>query len=174
MRVTRIVHARQPGHKAPPGNQYAVGHGYGRPREYDRAKIANDLIEWAAKDDSININKFCCTYIPPLNPVKVMTWVSEDPDFRDSYNTAKAFLASRREEHLNTERLHPAAYNVNTRNYDLFLKDHHEKTLEHETKLKTEETKLVSEADAKRTEDLLEVMRNSQALAKDKPDLKWS
>ncbi len=94
----------------------------GRPREWDREVIAQELIEWAKRDDAINLNKFCCTREPPLDPCKVTSWAAECEDFRKAYRTAKAFIAMRREEWLATDRLHQAAYNRNSKVYDVFEK----------------------------------------------------
>ena len=40
-----------------------------RPREHDRDKIASDLLEWAQKEDSINLNKFCAMNLLPFSAI---------------------------------------------------------------------------------------------------------
>ncbi len=95
----------------------------GRPREHDRDAIALELIEWAKKDDSINLNAFCCSRKPCLDPSKLSQWAREDEGFRRSYRAAKAFLAVRREEWLSSEQLHQAAYNRNAKVYDYFERE---------------------------------------------------
>jgi len=107
----------------------------GRPRKHNREKIFEDLIEWAKKDDSININKFCALYDPPFPVVKLSEWARENPEFRVSYDTAKAFLAFRREEWLNSECLHVKAYDLNATVYDLALKEEKRDQTDYEASL---------------------------------------
>lgn len=95
----------------------------GRPREHDRDQIAEDLIEWARKDDSINFNKFCSTRNPPIPASKLLQWAKEEDEFRAAYETAKAFLACRREEWLSQEVLHVKAFDLNSTVYDLFARE---------------------------------------------------
>jgi len=95
----------------------------GRPREHDREQIAKDLIEWAKLQESINFNKFCCTREPPIPASKLLIWAKECDEFRCAYETAKAFLASRREEWLSKDQLHVKAYDLNATVYDLIAKD---------------------------------------------------
>jgi hypothetical protein len=90
----------------------------GRPREYDLQKVANDLLAWAAKDDSINLNKFCA--LNGINPNTMLRWKDEDPKFRGAYEEAKAFLGFRREELLSKGKLHVKAYDLNATVYDAF------------------------------------------------------
>lgn len=95
----------------------------GRPREHNREQIFHDVIEWARKDDSINLNKFCCLYNPPFPPKKLSEWSGEDEIFREAYDIAKAFIAFRREEKLNLGELHVKAYDLNAAAYDYFVRE---------------------------------------------------
>jgi len=95
----------------------------GRPRVHDREKIGLDLIEWARKEDSINLNKFCAYYEPIIPPSKLSQWALQDSEFRQAYESAKTFLGFRREEWLNQEHLHVKAYDLNATVYDYFLKE---------------------------------------------------
>jgi hypothetical protein len=95
----------------------------GRPREYDRDKVAQDLIEWAKKDDSINVNKFCAYYDPPFPVTNLSDWAKEDDGFRRSYNTAKSFIAFRREEWLSKQLLHQKAYDLTAPAYDGIVRE---------------------------------------------------
>lgn len=114
----------------------------GRPRIHDREQIAIDLIEWAKKPDSMNFNKFCALYDPPFPATKLLDWSSEDPKgFRVAYNTAKAFIAFRREEKLATEELHVKAFDLNATVYDLLAKAEQRDKLAYESKLKKDEVK---------------------------------
>jgi len=94
----------------------------GRPREHDREKVAEDLIKWARKDDSINLCKFAALYDPPIAPSILISWTKTDPDFHKAYETAKQFLGFRREEMLNKDMLHVKAYDLNATTYDPYLK----------------------------------------------------
>jgi hypothetical protein len=112
--------------------------GFGRPREFDRDKVANDLVEWAKKDDSINLNKFCALNEPRIAPSKLALWSKEDDNFRLAYEEAKSFLAYRREEWLNSQALHVKAYDLNASTYDYFLKEERRDQLEYEERIKTQ------------------------------------
>ena len=113
----------------------------GRPRIHDRDQIALEMVEWAAQDTSINLNKFCCTRKPTIAPSIITTWAKEDDKFRIAYETAKGFLACRREEWLSHEQLHVKAYDLNATNYDHFLRDEKKGLLAYEASLKKEESK---------------------------------
>lgn len=111
----------------------------GRPQEYNRVKIAEEIIEWAKLPDSINLNKFCAYHDPIIPATTMLNWVREDPDFRKAYECARMFLASRREEWLNGELLHVKAYDLNATVYDQFLKCEKREQAEFESNLKKEE-----------------------------------
>lgn len=111
----------------------------GRPREHDRDKIALDLIEWAKLESSINFNKFCCTREPPIPATKLLLWSKEDEIFRMAYETAKAFLGSRREEWLSSNKLHVKAYDLNANVYDLIAKDEKMANAQFESSLRKDE-----------------------------------
>jgi hypothetical protein len=125
----------------------------GRSREHDRDKIAKDLIEWAKKPDSINLNKFCCSYKPPFSPRKISEWGKEDDEFRESVEIAKAFLAARREEWLNGEMLHIKGYDLNAPVYDYFIKQEKREQAEFDSALRTKE-------DGKRETEIKVVVTN--------------
>jgi hypothetical protein len=112
---------------------------FGRPREYDREKIAKDLIEWAKKPDSINLNKFCCSQQPPLNPRRLTEFAGEHDYFLEAYETAKSYLAARREEKLTSNQLHVKAYDLNATTYDYFLKQEKRAQAQYESELKKQE-----------------------------------
>ncbi len=95
----------------------------GRPRIYDKKKIADELVEWSEKHDSINLNKFCALHNPKIPPKKISEWAKEDDYFKEAYEIAKAHLGFRREEWLNSEQMHVKAYDLNASTYDFFLKE---------------------------------------------------
>lgn len=117
----------------------------GRPRKHDREKIATELIEWAAQEDSLNLNAFCCTRNPPIAPSKITEWSKECENFREAYEAAKAFVGDRRERYLKEDKLHVKAYDLNARVYDHFLSDNHKSEKRYEKELETELQKGISE-----------------------------
>lgn len=127
---------------APPkGHKFSVGHGHGRPREHDRDQIALDLIEWAKKDDSINLNAFCCSRDHPLAPSMITNWARECDNFKRAYEFAKTFLGVRREKLLNNGRLHVKAYDLNACTYDYFLAEEKREQKKFEASLEKDESK---------------------------------
>jgi hypothetical protein len=144
----------------------------GRPREYDRDQIARDLIEWAKKPDSINLNKFCALHDPIIPPSYITDWAKECDDFSAAYESAKLFLGFRREEKLNDETLHVKAYDLNAKTYDYFLNDQLKKESKQDLdnkkdiaaytqKLASENAHHVSEDVLRRFEDFIGVFRPS-------------
>lgn len=125
------------------GNKYAVGADNGRPREHDRKKLAGELVKWAQKPESINLNEFCCIQMIP--PSKIAQWAREEEDFRTAYELAKSFLGTRRELWLNQELLHTKAYDLNAAVYDYFLKEEKRDQAAFEVKLKAKEEEQVGE-----------------------------
>jgi hypothetical protein len=111
----------------------------GRPRVHNREQIAIDLVAWADKPDSINLCKFCSTYVPKIPASKIMQWAREDENFRSSYEIAKQALGYRREEWLNGDMLHVKAYDLNAKAYDPFLKEEHRQEAEFLSRLKQKE-----------------------------------
>lgn len=100
----------------------------GRPKEYDREKVAKALLEWAKKPDSINLCKFCAYHDPIIPPSYLSIWANEDDDFSKAYESAKMFLGFRREEMLSKDTLHVKAYDLNASTYDYFLDEKKEKS----------------------------------------------
>jgi hypothetical protein len=91
----------------------------GRPREYDAEKIADELVEWAKQEDSINIAQFCADrgYLPGL----IWRLEKESEDFSYAYTISRLKLAERRERMLNTDLLNYGAWQRYQRGYDPFL-----------------------------------------------------
>lgn len=114
-----------------------------RHQEHNRKQIFEDLIEWAKLDDSINVNKFCAYYNPPFSVKKLSLWASENPEFRESYDIAKNFLAFRREEWLNKQKLHVKAYDLTAPAYDNVVKEEREGHAEFESRLKSQESAVI-------------------------------
>lgn len=140
-------------------------HPGGRPREHNREQIAKDLIEWARKEDSINLNAFCALYDPPIPPSKIYIFGSEDPEFRKSVEIAKAFLAARRESWLSKDWLHVKGYDINAATYDYFLKEEKRDQAKFESSLRKEEVKLVDEKTEKNFDKLMGMISDKQTQA---------
>lgn len=137
----------------------------GRLREHDRNQIALDMIEWAQKDDSFNLNGFCGMKLLP--PSKISIWAKEDDFFCKAYEVTKAILAERRERGLREDKLHVKAYDLNSSVYDHFLKETRMEMSKFEAMLKLEDLeKLPTEVLDKFTA-LMAQMRNNQDANKD-------
>ena len=137
---------------------------FGRPREHDREKIAKDLITWAKKDSSINLNEFCA--LNSIVPPKIALWAKEDDYFRSAYEEAKAYIGYRREQKLNSGELHVKAYDLNANTYDYFLKKERRDQLEYEAKLKTQQ----EEATAETLADIIQKAKDGLLTQPDEPD----
>ena len=111
----------------------------GRPRIHDRDEIATQLIEWAQLPDSINLNGFCCSREPPMPPSKITQWAKECDNFRQAYESAKAFIGQRREIMLSQELLHVKAYDLNATTYDHFMKEERKETLKYSAEVNAEQ-----------------------------------
>lgn len=112
----------------------------GRPRERDREKIMNDMLEWAKRDESINLCEFCCLFVdPPLPPSDLTKFAKSDSEFGKAYEATKAFIGFRRERKLNNQELHVKAYDLNAATYDYFLKEEKRQQAEFEAELKKSE-----------------------------------
>jgi hypothetical protein len=133
----------------------------GRPREYDRDQIGLDMIEWAKKDDSLNLNAFCA--IADIAPSQITQWAHACPNFMKAYEKAKAHLGARREECLRTGKLHVKAYDLNASVYDHFTRDEKRSIMQFEADLKAKDKAQYSEADAERYEALMSQLRSLQS-----------
>ncbi len=91
----------------------------GPPRQYDPIKMADELIEWAKEEDSINFAGFCADrgYLPGL----IWRLEKESDEFSYAYAIAKMKLAERRERLLNSDLLNYGAYQRYQSGYDPFL-----------------------------------------------------
>ncbi len=135
----------------------------GRHREHDRQQIAKDLIEWARKDTSINLNEFCCTHDPIIVPSKLSQWAKDDDFFRQAYESAKAFIGYRRERKLSNNELHVKAYDLNATTYDYFLKEERMAMAKYESSLKAQENVAISEAEKGKLDAFIDAVNGAQA-----------
>lgn len=114
----------------------------GRPRIYDREKILTDMLAWAKKDTSLNVNEFCAWYVdPPIGPRMLSIWSKEDDNFMQSYEAVKAFLAHRREQALKDGDIHVKCYDICAPAYDYLIKEEYREQEAYKSKLKQEEQK---------------------------------
>lgn len=134
----------------------------GRPRQYDREEIAKDLVEWAKKEDSTNLNGY--TVHSGIIPRYITRWASEDEEFRRSYEEAKAILAYRREKLLTAGDLHVKAYDLNAKVYDAYLKEEGREEKTFESSLKIDDK---NDASAARIADAIEKIANLEQPTKE-------
>lgn len=134
-------------------------HKGGRPPIFDKLVIARELVEWAKKDDSINLNAFCCWHEPPIAPNYLSQWSKEQTLegelISQAMYIAKSFLACRREAWVGSDKLNQKAFDRNATVYDLFLKQEERDQLEFESSLKSKELNTTSQADLDRFESVM-------------------
>jgi len=111
---------------APLGNQYAKGHGFGRPAKYDLVKEAEDLLEWSTYDSSLRLYGF--TDKKDYCASDLCEFAKREPIFSAALKKAKERLANRREEHCNDEMLCRAVYDKTNHIYDHEIRDSDEYT----------------------------------------------
>lgn len=134
----------------------------GRLREHDRNQIALDLLEWAKKDDSINLCAFCAEKTLP--PQKLSDWAREDDLFRETYTVAKSYIGKRRELLLAQGKLHVKAYDLNANTYDHFLKEEKRLQAEFESRLRKQENEVkVSEEEKDRHKAIMDQLSSLQS-----------
>ncbi len=132
----------------------------GRLREHDREQIAKDLVVWAEKEDSINLNGFCA--IKLIAPSKISEWAKQDDFFREAYEIAKSFLGERRERLLTNDMLHVKAYDLNAPVYDRFLKEERMEMAKYETLLKFVQEENQNPEVIDKFNSLMELMKQNQ------------
>jgi hypothetical protein len=77
---------------APKGNKFALGHHFGRPKEYTKEFIENEakkFYEWMQKEDSIWYEQFCVErgYCADY----IARWAEENEDFRRVYEYSQSW-----------------------------------------------------------------------------------
>lgn len=132
----------------------------GRLREHNREKIAEDLIEWAQKEDSLNLNGFCANKL--IAPSKLGLWAKEDEFFRIALEVSRAILGERRERFLTNDMLHVKAYDLNACVYDRFLKEERMEMAKYETLLKFVQEENQNPEVIDKFNSLMELMKQNQ------------
>ena len=158
---------------APKGNQNALGNKGGAPRktsfsEEEMIALGQEMILWVKKNNPIHLSQWYT--IEKMFIYKEWKTFIQRVEFIPYYEQALKLVGMNYLDGTIKERLAQRWQRV----YFKDLKEEEDDTAEFNAKLKTEEAKLVSEADAKRTEAVIEQMRLSQQLAKDHPDLKFT
>ena len=130
----------------------------GRPREYDPEYLMQEILIWARLPNSLNINAFCSSVRPEIDPEYLKELVRKDKEFSRVYRIVKSYLATRREEAVTEKVLSETAFNRNLHHYDKFLYDDwkEEKTFESELKSK--------EADPANTQDLRTLIKETKEI----------
>jgi len=117
---------------APPkGNQYALGHHFGRPRKYDLEEEARLLIEWSENEDSLVLREWAAIR-RYATPEKMHEYAAMSNDYREAFNIARLNIGARREKMLMQGKGHSAPFMRYAALYDKELKAH-------ETELKANE-----------------------------------
>ncbi len=129
----------------------------GRPQEWDVDYLNQEMLIWARLPNSLNINAFCHSITPEIDPDYLLQLVKKHPEFSRTYRIVKTYLAARREEANSEKLLSEKAYSANLKHYDIFLKEFEKKEeiesedRQHECKLalidhqaKQEQSKLTS------------------------------
>jgi hypothetical protein len=97
----------------------------GRPTERDVDFLTRELLDWAERPDSLNLNSFCGQrhiMIRPTSLIQIKDRAGNE-QLSEAYDIAKSFLATRREEANSEKLLSDQAYKCNLRVYDAFNKD---------------------------------------------------
>lgn len=122
---------------APEGNQYAVGHGEGRPPlDLNWDEEFEELTKWALKPDSLIIRAFA-----PARGYSHRTLerkAPENEDFCRKYNIALELIGARRELMYLVD-LSPCAFQRYATYYDKSLQAHERDDKEHAAKIETQQ-----------------------------------
>jgi len=140
----------------------------GRPRLHDREEIALDMIQWAKKDDSINLCGYCAEN--ELAPTLLINWSNEKTlegkRFRLAYDLVKSMIGKRREELLTNNKLHVKAYDLNAKTYDKFLKEERMEEIETEIRLKVASQVSPNESNLNNEPQLIAALQEIELLKK--------
>ncbi len=99
--------------------------GRGRPREYFPEVIAEELLEWADKDDSISLVAFAAE--KGYTSETIWRMANESVVFSDAYQITKMKLAARREILASCDQLNYGSFMRTLAFYDPFLNSFEEK-----------------------------------------------
>jgi hypothetical protein len=133
-----------------------------RPRFYDYEKIADELLEWAELETSINLCQFCAdrNYVVK----SFYDWKEKSPYFRDAWELTKMRLAERRERLLNADLLNYGTWARHAKRFDPFLHIEEEEDLDKEANRR----KGIVQAEQANLITLAQMLRENQISQKDK------
>lgn len=97
-------------------------HAGGRPRTWDYEFLTRELIDWAERPDSLNLNAFCTQRHIMISATTLIEIKDKCPELGEAYSYAKTHLATRREEANSEKLLSDQAYKCNLRVYDAINK----------------------------------------------------
>lgn len=115
----------------------------GRPREHDRKKIAQELLEWSTNPTAFNLIQF--TRPRMLSVTKLPGWAEEDEEFREALKLAKESIAMNRFEATLEGALPYADYAKNEAQYDPMRDRFQQRERRLELDVKKEEIKYTAE-----------------------------
>lgn len=110
---------------------------YGRPIEWTDElieKLADNLLEWSQRDDSIMLTKFCAEN--EIIPDDIARWETNNNKFGRALKLAKINIAYRREEMVNKEQMNYGVYQRYQGMYDPMLTKHERAEKAYEAELK--------------------------------------
>jgi hypothetical protein len=132
----------------------------GRP-SIDLQKVSKEMLEWSLKEDSFNLCGFSGEYEYP--PSVITKYARENEQFKATYEIVKARLAKRREQGLALGLVHVKAYDLNSKHYDLYLKEDWKEEKEFESSLKKQENAVYSQESAEKYSALMNQLSAMQS-----------
>lgn len=132
----------------------------GRPREHDRVKLANDMLEWCRIEGNYNLCGF--TEVSGVIPTTILRLVKEDEIFREAYEECKTILGAKREKAVSEGKLHNRAYENNAKTYDKYLRLETRSEKEFESKLKTQESIEINQAIQEKQDNIIRQLESLQ------------
>jgi len=94
----------------------------GRLKTWDIDFLTRELLDWAERADSLNLNAFCTQRHIMIAPGTLLDIIDRDGEDEqplvEAYKIAKGYLATRREEANSEKLLSDQAYKCNLRVYD--------------------------------------------------------
>jgi len=110
--------------------------GAGRPQEYDRIAIGNEMVAWSKRPDSLVVPQFATS--KGLNSSILRAWCNQDQEFRSLFLQAKENVGYNRLKAISNPdiKLDPGVYKQTLHFYDLDIKEdvHDEKRFDADLK----------------------------------------
>jgi hypothetical protein len=109
----------------------------GRPTIWDVEFLSKELLDWAERSDSLNLNAFCTQQnimIAPTTLIEIKDRAGNE-QLSEAYKIAKSYLATRREVANSEKLLSDQAYKCNLRVYDAINREDWKKEKRFESEL---------------------------------------